>query len=150
LAASLRPEPDERFLHLGSGDGRAVLAWSLLLPRAAACGVEANSVLHRAALAAHSQLDPSVQQRIFLHNGDLFAIRNDWCQASIILISTANFNDEFAERVADGLRSVKAGTRVISISRSLPGLQLSGLTFAKEAIYRTAGGGNVTAYIYRK
>merc|ERR1719491_1543677 len=80
LAAGLSPKPGERLLHLGSGAGRAVLTWALLLPQSAACGVESSPALHRIAEAAHSQLEPSIQQRIFLHHGDMFSVQNDWCQ----------------------------------------------------------------------
>merc|ERR1719421_1786578 len=87
LAASLRPESTERLLHLGSGTGRAVLAWTLMLPQAQACGVESDLVSYRIAAKARSHVGPSVQQRMFLHHGDMMDVQGDWCQANIILIS---------------------------------------------------------------
>jgi hypothetical protein len=153
LAAGLSPEPGERLLHLGSGTGRAVLAWALLLPQAAACGVEENFALHRTAAAAHAQLDAATQQRIFLHHGDIFSVQGDWCQASIIIISAAGLSEKAVARVVDGLGRASAGTRVVCLSQPLspsPSQALPGFVLAKEAVYRTSGGGNATAYIYRK
>mmetsp|Transcript_158293 Transcript_158293/g.303753 ORF Transcript_158293/g.303753 Transcript_158293/m.303753 type:complete len:368 (-) Transcript_158293:62-1165(-) len=150
LAASLAPEPGEQLLHLGSGAGRAVLAWTLLLPDSSACGVESSFGQHRAAVAATAQLDANVQSRIYLHHGDIFAVQGDWHQASVIIISAASFDDCTAARLAEGLRGCHAGTRVISLSRPLGVSAPLGFVLARQAAYRMAGGGNATAFIYRK
>lgn len=150
LAAALAPEPGERLLHLGSGAGRAVLAWTMLLPQSSACGVESNFSHHSAAIAAAAQLDASVQSRIYLHHGDIFAVQGNWHQASVIIISAVSFDDGTAARLAEGLRGVHSGTRVVSLSRPLGVSAPIGFTLARQAAYRMVGGGNATAFIYRK
>ncbi|CAE8611433.1 unnamed protein product [Polarella glacialis] len=153
LIACLAPEPGERLLHLGSGAGRALAAWALLVPRGAACGVESCPLLHGAALAAVNRLDPEVQQRVFAHNGDLFDMQGDWHQASAILVNTDGLDDNRLRRVAEGLVAAGPGARVVSISRPLcPDARSAPLGFelARQAAYRTVGLGNTNVFIYRK
>lgn len=153
LAAGLRPQPGERLLHLGSGAGRAVLTWALLLPQSAACGVESSLALHRTATSAQSQLEPDIQQRIFLRHGDMFSVQSDWCQANVIIISAGSLGERAASSLAQGLSGAASGTRVVCLSQPLSSNRSrvpAGFTLAKEAVYRTASAGNTTAYIYRK
>lgn len=153
LVASLVPAADERFLHIGSGFGRAVLAWALLMPQSAASGLEANLVAHRAAIAAVDRLGPAEQQRAHLHHCDPFSVQSDWRMASVILVSMAGFDDVAVERVVEGLRGAEPGTRVVTLSRPLAMTQSqlpAGLNLVRQSLYRTTGSGNVTAFLYRK
>jgi hypothetical protein len=153
LASCLRPEPGERLLHLGSGTGRAVLTWSLLLPQAASCGVEKNFAMHRVATVALSQLETSIQQRVFLQNCDIFSVQGDWCQANIIILSAVGFDTDDMARVVDGLSGASSGTRVVCFSQPLLAGHSgapAGFELAKKAAYRTVSSGNATVYIYRK
>lgn len=153
LAAGLDPQPGERLLHLGSGSGRAVVAWALLCSNSAACGVESSLSSHRMAESACSQLEPNVQQRIFLRHGDIFSVQSEWCQASIIVISAGSFDERSSASLVQGLNSAASGTRVVCLSQPLSSNRSrapSGFTLAKEVLYRTIGHGNATAYIYRK
>lgn len=153
LVASLVPAADECFLHIGSGFGRAVLAWALLMPRSAASGIEANLVAHRAAVAAVDRLSPAEQQRAHLHHCDPFSVQSDWRMASVILVSMAGFDDAAADRVADALRGAQPGTRVVTLSRPLSMNQSqlpAGFHLVRQSLYRTTGNGNVTAFLYRK
>mmetsp|Transcript_48060 Transcript_48060/g.153744 ORF Transcript_48060/g.153744 Transcript_48060/m.153744 type:complete len:290 (-) Transcript_48060:110-979(-) len=167
LAAGLAPEPGERLLHLGSGSGQAVVAWSLLFPLAAASGVEGCPTLHRAASAAVARLDPDLQRRIHLHHCDPFGVQSDWHQAGVILVSAAGFDDDAMDRVLEGLQAVEQGTRVVTLSRPLP-CQLPsrsppGFALARQAACRTTGRAvgqtvrgirrglnNASVFIYRK
>mmetsp|Transcript_149306 Transcript_149306/g.388430 ORF Transcript_149306/g.388430 Transcript_149306/m.388430 type:complete len:329 (-) Transcript_149306:173-1159(-) len=153
LVACLAPEPGERLLHLGSGTGRAVAAWALLLPQSAACGVELASDLHHAAIGAAGRLGPDVQRRVFLHCGDIFATQDEWHQAGVIMVSSIGEDSSQLERFADGLQRVEPGTRVVAVSVPLcanPARAPPGLSLEREALYRTTGGGNTTVFIYRR
>merc|ERR1712232_1032829 len=153
LFACVAPEPGERLLHLGSGVGRAVLAWSLLLPQSAASGIESCYASYRAASVAAARLHTHVQQRIFLHHGNIFDLQRDWHQANIIFVTPSSFTDEFMVEMVDALQHMKSGTRIVAFSQSLgavPSQAPTGFVLAREAAYRTTGAGNVTAFLYRK
>jgi len=153
LAACLRPDSSERLLHLGSGTGRAVIAWALLFPQAQACGIEGSINLHRIAVRACSHLAVAIQQRTFLHHADMMSTQDDWCQASVILISAASFSDAALSKVVKCLGRAAPGTRVVSLLQPLAaasGQAPLGYTMVKESVYRTVGAANVTAYFYLK
>lgn len=152
LVACLAPSPGERLLHLGSGSGRVVLGWSLLLPQSAASGVEATPELHIAAAAAAARLALEEQHRVFLHQGDPFATQGEWRHAGVILISGACLEDSVVGRTVEALESVEPGTRVVTCSRPLrpDGRAPPGFTLERQAAYRTVGAGNMTLYIYRR
>lgn len=161
LVAILSPSPGERFLHLGSGSGRAVLAWSVLFPQSEACGVEASIALHQEAVAAVNQLDATVQQRIRLHYGDPLSMQANWSEASVILVSLAAMEHSIhsanvsrtMQWLTEGMHTAAPGTRVVSLSQPLcsnPGGAPIGFIFDREVAYRTTGTGNCTAFIYRK
>lgn len=154
LAAGLAPGPGERLLHLGSGAGQAVLAWALLFPQGAASGVEGSLAVHRAAKRAAARLGPDVQRRVHFHHCDPFGVQGDWDQASVVLVSAAGFDDAAMARALEGLRCVRPGARVVTLSRPLraavPGCDLPGFEFLRQAAYRTTGSGNSSAWIYRR
>lgn len=153
LAASLAPEPGERFLHLGSGAGHAVMAWPLLFPHSAASGVEGCFVLHSVALTAAARLDPDAQRRINLHHCDPFAVQDDWLQANVILVSAAGFDDDAMRRVVDGLHGVGVGTRIVTLSRPLCNVASHlprRFDLVRQVAFRTTGLGNSTAFVYHK
>mmetsp|Transcript_119472 Transcript_119472/g.372217 ORF Transcript_119472/g.372217 Transcript_119472/m.372217 type:complete len:353 (-) Transcript_119472:284-1342(-) len=153
LVACLAPEAGERLLHLGSGVGRVLAVWALLVPLGAACGIEECPSLHQEAVAAAMRLPPAVQGRLFLHCGDAFAAQEQWHQATTIFVSAARLDDGSVARLADGLQEVKEGTRVVSLSRPLcpdPSRAPTGFEFARQAAYCAAGTGNCSVYIYRK
>ncbi|CAJ1344063.1 unnamed protein product [Effrenium voratum] len=145
------PEPGERLLHLGSGNARAVGAWVLLVPRGIACGVERSAGLHKAALASVERLESEVQQRILLHQGDLFDMQSDWPQASSILLGSDALEEAVVEKVAAGLQRTQPGTRIAAIGKPLgdPGGHY-GLELVRQVPYRTVGSGNTSVFIYRK
>ncbi|CAJ1398432.1 unnamed protein product [Effrenium voratum] len=143
LIACMGPEPGERLLHLGSGNARAVGAWVLLVPRGIACGVERSAGLHKAALASVERLESEVQQRILLHQGDLFDMQSDWPQASSILLGSDALEEAVVEKVAAGLQRTQPGTRIAAIGKPLgdPGGHY-GLELVRQVPYRTVGSGN--------
>mmetsp|Transcript_72228 Transcript_72228/g.169267 ORF Transcript_72228/g.169267 Transcript_72228/m.169267 type:complete len:328 (+) Transcript_72228:75-1058(+) len=151
LIACLAPEPGERLLHLSSGVARVVAAWALLVPRGMACGIERCAAHHEAAVTAVEKMDPEVQSRVLLHNGNLLDSQNDWHQASTILVSGEALEDSHVARVTTGLERTQPGTRIASIGRPLgdPNGPL-GLQFVRQVVYRTVGSGNAPVFIYRK
>mmetsp|Transcript_12752 Transcript_12752/g.39976 ORF Transcript_12752/g.39976 Transcript_12752/m.39976 type:complete len:358 (-) Transcript_12752:266-1339(-) len=153
LLSCLAPEPGDRLLHLGSGVGRMLVAWALMVPLGAASGIEACPSRHQEALAARGRLAPEVQGQVFMHCGDIFGVQGEWHQASMVLVSTTAFDESAVIRLAHGLQSVRAGTRIVALSRPLcadPRRAPPGFILARHAAYCTTGIGNCSAYIYRK
>eukprot|EP00435_Cladocopium_sp_Y103_P038858 s1099_g10.t1 len=85
------------FLDLGSGSGRAAVAWALLQPTNRAVGVEIRPSLHQTALQAVGRLPPTVQRRLQLHCGDLFDFPLDG--ADVILVNSTGFDDALMARI---------------------------------------------------
>jgi len=153
LVACLAPEPGEKLLHLGSGIGRLVAVWVLLVSQGAACGIEVCAELHQEAVASAMRLPQSIHARIFLHCGDIFGVQDEWRQATTIFVSTAGFDESTISRLADGLQEVAEGTRVVALVRPLcadPNRAPTGFFFVRQAAYCTGGTGNCSVYIYRK
>lgn len=154
LFARLAPERNERLLHLGSGSGRTVAAWSLMIGESCASGVEGSAELHSLASSALANLSAEVQRRVFLHCGDVFATRGDWHHANIIIISSNVLDESTPDSIADALQIVEAGTRVVTFSRPLSSASSSraphGFTLEGKGLYRTVGNWNSFVFIYRK
>jgi len=151
--ACLAPVSGERLLHLGSGTGRAVLAWALFLPQSAACGVEGSPELHQAGCRAAGCAAEEVRSRVFLHCGDIFNSQEEWHHGGVVMINSGSLADAELERVADGLQRVEPGTRIVSISRPLcanPDRAPPGFSLERRSLYRTVGGCNTTVFFYRK
>merc|ERR1711879_626095 len=94
-------------------------AWALMLPGSAACGMESDPNLHRAAEAAKSRLDSTVRERVHLHCGDVLqsGSSGEWRQASVIFVTLSAFSAASSmELLIDGLQSVEAGTRIVTFS----------------------------------
>lgn len=146
----------ERFLDLGSGVGRAVVAFALLLPGCSAAGVEIRPALHEvAASISTTRLPAEVRQRVSFHCGDMFAC--SWNEASVLLVNSTGFDDSLMERVMDKLQGVALGTRVVSLSQPLPcpgnavslAAAPSGFVHLLRARYRMSWG-NATVFAYRR
>lgn len=145
LIASLRVAPGERFLDLGSGLGRAVVAWALLLPQCTAAGIEIRQSLHDGAVGIVGGLSPELQQRVHLHCGDIFLC--DWHEANVLLVNSTGFDDDLMAKVAAKVVHTVAGTRVITLSQPL--LHCRGLELLSQAPYRMTWG-NCTVYVYQR
>merc|ERR1712176_400513 len=117
LVAILAPEPGERLLHLGSGLACAAVAWALMLPGSAACGIEDDPSVHKVAQYAKNKLGSDVRDRVYLHCGDAFrsGSNGEWREASVIFVTlnkistTSSFN-----HLLEGLSHGQAGTRVVA------------------------------------
>lgn len=154
LVSSLGVVPGERFLDLGSGLGRAAVAWALLMPQCTAAGIEIRPSLHDAAQSILAGLRESTRQRIHLHCGDCFEC--DWSEATVLLLNSTGFDDALMARVAAKLSDTAPGTRIITLSQPLPSppgavtaCPPAGLTLVSQALYRMTWG-NATAYVYRR
>eukprot|EP00929_Paragymnodinium_shiwhaense_P119840 TRINITY_DN91750_c0_g1_i1.p1 TRINITY_DN91750_c0_g1~~TRINITY_DN91750_c0_g1_i1.p1 ORF type:complete len:419 (-),score=72.21 TRINITY_DN91750_c0_g1_i1:164-1420(-) len=158
LIACLAPEPGERLLHLGSGVGRLLLAWSLMLPGNEACGVESSAVAHNSAQRAVDRLPEIVRRRIFLVNGGFRDAMAQWRMASVIVVNAAGLADPEMDRMVEGLDCMAPGSRVVTLWRPIcrdPKRAPVGFEMAREVAYRTIddGGraaGNCTTFVYKR
>jgi hypothetical protein len=147
LATILEVSPGERFLDLGSGVGRAVVAWALIFPGCTAAGIEIRAHLHERARTVVAALPDDVGNRVHLHCGDFFL--QDWNEANVILVNSTGFGDELMTRVAEKLRYTAPGTRAVLLSQPFTAGSCPGLELVGQAMYRMTWG-NATAYTYRR
>eukprot|EP00747_Dinoflagellata_sp_TGD_P179511 gnl/TRDRNA2_/TRDRNA2_30415_c0_seq1.p1 gnl/TRDRNA2_/TRDRNA2_30415_c0~~gnl/TRDRNA2_/TRDRNA2_30415_c0_seq1.p1 ORF type:complete len:301 (+),score=48.90 gnl/TRDRNA2_/TRDRNA2_30415_c0_seq1:66-905(+) len=152
MMSGLCPAPGEQFLDLGSGVGRAVVAFALIFPQCSAAGIEIRESLHGLAVAAAGRLRPDVRQRVNLHRGDMFEL--SWQEASLILLNSTGFDDALLVRCVEKLSATRVGTRVVTLSVPLPSASGGvtappGLELLCQAPYRMTWG-NATAYVYRR
>lgn len=146
LAAELAPRPGERFLDLGSGVGRAVVAWALLFPQCHAAGIEIREQLHQVASAVFQRLDSGVRERIHLHRDDFFEW--PWNDADVLLLNSTGLDEAAMGRAIHKLRHAASGMRVVTLSQPLP-LPTFGFKLIAQRHYKMTWG-NATAFIYRK
>eukprot|EP00929_Paragymnodinium_shiwhaense_P109881 TRINITY_DN7645_c0_g1_i1.p1 TRINITY_DN7645_c0_g1~~TRINITY_DN7645_c0_g1_i1.p1 ORF type:complete len:323 (+),score=53.14 TRINITY_DN7645_c0_g1_i1:103-1071(+) len=145
----------QRFLDLGSGTGRAVVAFALLLPSCTGAGIEIRPSLHDTATDVLKRLDKEVQQRVTLLCGDMFDC--SWDEANVLLINSTGFDDTLMARVLEKLHRVHVGTKIITLSQPLPGpigqdggiAPPFGFKLLHHAKYRMTWG-NATAYVYTR
>lgn len=130
MLASAGVSGGDRFLDLGSGIGRAVLAFALIYPACSAAGVEIRVPLHEQAASVASRLAPDVRSRVHLHCGDLFDVA--WHEANILFVNSTGFDDSVMSRVTGKLRDVAPGTRVITLSQPLPSLHSTSLKLVRD------------------
>lgn len=154
LLGELDVGPEEHFLDLGSGVGRAVVAAALLFPRWMSAGIEIRPSLHQAAMSVKTRLPLNVSDRVHFENGDLFEC--SWHEASVILINSTGFEDDLMLRVAAKLKDTAAGTLAITLSQPLSpshsadsAMPVGGFACLIQTAYRMTWG-NATAYVYRR
>merc|ERR1712232_945413 len=100
-----------------------------------------------------ARLHTHVQQRIFLHHGNMLDLQSDWHHANIIFVTPSSSTDEYIRAIVDGLQHMRSGTRIVAFSQALctiPSQAPTGFALAREAAYRTIGAGNTTVFLYRK
>ncbi|CAE8615935.1 unnamed protein product, partial [Polarella glacialis] len=136
----LRPGPLEMFLDLGSGTGRAVVAWALLVPGGIAAGVEIREALHETACEVAAGLDPTVQQRVSLRLGDMFHC-DGWGDADVLFVNSTGFEAPLMSAVAKKLQEeTKATARVITLSQPFEEGSMPGWTLVHQSPYRMTWG----------
>ncbi|CAK9062878.1 Histone-lysine N-methyltransferase ATXR2 (Protein SET DOMAIN GROUP 36) (Trithorax-related protein 2) (TRX-related protein 2), partial [Durusdinium trenchii] len=133
------------FIDLGSGTGRAVVAWALLRPEGRASGVEIREALHLQALEVSQRLTLDVQRRVHLHCGDLFHFGLE--DADIILVNSTGFDDSLMGQISRRLAEAPGGCRVVLLSQPLP--KSDGWSLVFQAPYRMSWG-NATAFVYER
>lgn len=145
LVAALAPARTAHFLDLGSGTGRAVTAWGLLLPEGTATGVEIRQPLHDVATQTVRGVD-QLQGRVDLVCGDFFDVA--WTPADVLLVNSTGFGDEIMMRISKHLDGLGAQAQVITLSQPIHE-STKGWKVAHQAPYRMSWG-NATVYIYRR
>lgn len=149
LLSSLNIVAADRLFDVGSGVGRAVVAFALLYPSCSAEGVEIRPPLHEDALAALARLPPDVQARLGLRCGDAF--EGDWRGFSVFFVNSTGFDDALMQRAAAKLEAeaVAPGARVVTLSQPFPTGSVPSLRLVSETPYRMTWG-NATAYVYQR
>ncbi|CAE7392704.1 MOK, partial [Symbiodinium necroappetens] len=89
----------KRFLDLGSGTGRAVVAWGLLVPDGTAVGIEIRPELHREAVQVREALPQDVRRRLHLHCGDLFEFEG-LTDADVILVNSTGYDENLMAAIS--------------------------------------------------
>mmetsp|Transcript_228 Transcript_228/g.524 ORF Transcript_228/g.524 Transcript_228/m.524 type:complete len:264 (-) Transcript_228:13-804(-) len=135
----------KRFLDLGSGTGRAALAWTLLVPDGTAVGIEIRKSLHEQAMQVVEVLPEHLQRRLDLRCGNLFDY-DSLEDADVILVNSTGFDESLMSMVTRKLTAVRQGSLIVTLSQPLGG---PGWSLLREALYRMTWG-NCTAFIYRK
>eukprot|EP00928_Gymnodinium_smaydae_P007361 TRINITY_DN12653_c0_g6_i1.p1 TRINITY_DN12653_c0_g6~~TRINITY_DN12653_c0_g6_i1.p1 ORF type:complete len:319 (+),score=25.73 TRINITY_DN12653_c0_g6_i1:30-959(+) len=146
LADAHTSQIGERFLDLGSGVARAVIAFALLFPNCSSAGIEIRPSLHEVACSALARLKLDVQQRVSLHLGDMFTC--SWSEATLLLVNSTGFDEYLMARVAEKLEDAPAATTVITLSQPLPSIAPS-FRLVHTARYKMTWG-NATAFIYKR
>ena len=115
------PQPNEHFLDIGSGSGKAVLTAAALYDFASSTGVEILQPLHEAALRAHAAC-PRGSLRctdVRLVCADAFSMEPPWHEADVVFCTTTCFTDELIEQLEESAAQLRTGARLIVTTREL-------------------------------
>lgn len=119
----VHPEPSDVFYDLGAGSGKAVIAAALSYPMQAYHGIELLLPLHQGStevkknLALEPAMDVVATQIHFTH-GDI--LQQDISDADIVFINATGFFSPLWDHMVTHLKQLKAGTRLLVTSKSLP------------------------------
>ena len=115
----LDPKPDERFIDLGSGTGKAVLTAAATVAFSTAVGVEIMQPLHDAAELALSK-SPSLRAKsVRFVCADALAYPWTTEGYDCIFVSLTCFTDEMVEQIRTASEKLAVGTRLLVTSRPL-------------------------------
>lgn len=159
-----------RFLDLGSGLGRATVAWAstfggrFVLPlgggssgqsggvvdqKVLAVGVEVRKSAHELAVAALQQC-PELAKKVLLVRGDMFELEPvTMAEADVVMVSGTGMDALFSRLVAKLGRELRKGTKIISISQQFP---RSGnfREVTASRLFRMSWRGNCRVYFHEK
>ena len=117
--AWVSPKSGERFIDLGSGIGKAVLAAAASYAFESCTGVEILEPLHDAALRALA----TCRKTLLAHEVEFIcadALEHPWStSADVVFVSLTCFTDEMVERVKVGAAALPTGARMLVTSRPL-------------------------------
>lgn len=148
LLSSCKPNNETVFYDLGSGTGKAVIACMMVFNVKKSCGIELLMPLHKIAmlqqrrLAALSDYKKQASNIVFKQE-DLR--QADFQDATLIFINSTTFGNIWPT-VCKQVEQVKAGTTVITLTRSLESEQF--ITLAKTAVKMSWG--MVTVFVQYK
>lgn len=124
LLNAAAPKPGDVFCDLGSGIGKPVLVAAMQHPFSRAYGVEIVDGLHQASLACRKRLFAHRfhhcllgQTTVAFQHADILTHAMD--DADIVFVNATAFIGEFWDAVHTRLRSLKPGTRIITITKQL-------------------------------
>eukprot|EP00931_Biecheleriopsis_adriatica_P064292 TRINITY_DN39099_c0_g1_i2.p1 TRINITY_DN39099_c0_g1~~TRINITY_DN39099_c0_g1_i2.p1 ORF type:complete len:280 (+),score=54.34 TRINITY_DN39099_c0_g1_i2:97-936(+) len=144
----LKPGRRDHFLDLGSGTGRAVVSWALLVPDGTASGIEIRECLHRSACQVAASLEPSVRQRVRLELGDLFQYPG-WVDADVLLVNSTGFDEALMLQISRKLQQdTKPRAKAVTLSQPLTP-HPPGWVLEHKALYKMTWG-NATVFVYQK
>ncbi len=122
LVALLPPKKNQIFYDLGSGAGKALLAMKLCYPSMQVKGIEQVLELHTLALEKYHQYLKVAQLQAAdfeIHHINQNMIDYPFEDADIVFINATAFEATW-QPILDKLRLLKAGTKIIITSKTLP------------------------------
>lgn len=119
VARLLQPGPDDCFIDLGSGAGRAVLQAALEWPCSRAIGVELSEIRHRVGEDALARAPPHLRARAVLLKDDMLtcsAVES----ATLVYCASLLFDDAFMARLAERLAAIPRVRVIATLTRFPP------------------------------
>lgn len=113
LVAMIDPRPNDTFYDVGSGCGKSLLAIKLRYPQMQVIGIEALKPLHDIAVQKLAQM-----QDVILICDDL--LNYHFLDPNIVFINSTSFSAKTWDQIVQKLIQLKAGTKIIVTSKTLP------------------------------
>ena len=142
-----KPRPGEKFVDLGSGSGKAVLAAAALHPFSSATGIELVPQLHDTAVEALGRCETSLLQTKDVHFTCADALDFVWTDHDVVFVSITCFTDEMVARVERDAVKLRPGARMLVTSRALNCGPLLRLLHREKLTY---GRGTLTFLAYER
>ncbi|HRE32268.1 MAG TPA: hypothetical protein PLD88_09875 [Candidatus Berkiella sp.] len=140
LLAQINPTQQDILYDLGSGAGKAVIAAKLRYPALTVKGIERLEPLCRLAQVV---TPPDITKTYYINN-DFLEI--DFSEATILFINATGFSQTLWEPLVSKLLQLKAGTKIILTSKTLPDTSFT----QRYAGMEKMNWGLCSTYIYEK
>jgi hypothetical protein len=124
--SEVHPQPGEIFYDFGSGTGKAVLLAHLLFDFAESKGIELVDTLYESSVATLNRYEKEIRptlgsevgnRKLSVTLGSFLDL--DISDADIIFINSTCFQEDLMSALDEKLTSVKPGTRILTLSKSL-------------------------------
>jgi len=147
------PRPGEIFYDFGSGTGKAVLLAHLLFEFADCKGIEYVDTLHESAAATLAEYERSIRPTIINDVGNRSLsvslgsfLDRDVNDADVIFMNSTCFQEDLMDALDTKLATLKPGTRIITLSKSLKS-PIYNLQHHKKYLF---GWGEATVFFHTK
>lgn len=116
--SQISPSPDDIFIDLGSGVGKACMTAALAYGIHHCRGIEIEAKLHELALVAHAKAGSSLQQKLHFVCDDYF--KAAFSDATIVYVNaTALFGEQWDKLQACLMAQLNVGTNILITSKKL-------------------------------